>query len=188
MYQRKKTLANPSYNTKPLMARNDQNEIFLKAYTDYSDAIFRHCYFRLYARDRAKDLTQETFMRAWEYIAKGNTVDNIRAFLYRIANNLVIDESRKKTSVSLEVMREQGFEPSFETASAMDTVIEAKRVIAAFKRIDPAYRDIVLMRYIDDMTPKEIAHVLGESENAVSVRIHRGIKKIKELFPETKEL
>jgi len=51
-----------------------------------------------------------------------------------------------------------------------------------------SYREVLVMRYIDDMAPKEIAHILGESENAISVRLHRGIKKVKELMERPKRI
>ena len=48
--------------------------------------------------------------------------------------------------------------------------------------LDEKYRDVVLMRYVDELSPKEISEVVGESENNVSVRIHRGLKQLKEIL------
>ena len=76
-------------------------EAFTKAYDELSDAIFRHCWFRIGDRERAKDLMQETFTKSWQYISRGEKVDNLKAFLYRVANNLIIDEYRKKKELSL---------------------------------------------------------------------------------------
>src|SRR3989344_4975700 len=84
-----------------------------KAYDDFADAIFRHCYFRLSNRERAKELMQETFMRVWGYIERGNTIEftKIKPFLYKTASNLIIDEYRRnKNEVSLDRLREDGFE------------------------------------------------------------------------------
>lgn len=87
---------------------------FLKAYDDYSQAIFRYCYFRVFDREQARDLVQETFMKTWEYLASGKEVQNLRAFLYKVANNMVIDLSRKKKSLSIEDLAEKGFDPLVE--------------------------------------------------------------------------
>ncbi len=151
---------------------------FLEAYDKYADAIFRHCYFRLMDRERARDLMQDVFLRTWDYLQKGATIENIRAFLYRVANNLVIDSVRKKSAVSLDFLQEQGFDPAKEEkAGATGEVSEVLRYVSL---IEPQYRDVLLMRYVDDMGPKEIAEILEESENAVSVRLNRGIKKLRE--------
>ena len=79
---------------------------FLKAYDEYSDAIFRHCYFRVSDREKAKDLTQDTFTKTWEYVLKNGEVTDLRAFLYKVANNLIIDTYRKKKEDSLDDMME----------------------------------------------------------------------------------
>ena len=76
-------------------------QLFFEAYEAYADAIFRHCYFRLNDRELAKDMMQEAFTRTWEYVQNGNNPTNIRAFIYRVASNLIIDHYRKKKSYSL---------------------------------------------------------------------------------------
>mgnify|MGYP003394269003 CR=1 FL=1 len=157
---------------------------FIKAYDDYSDAIFRHCYFRVYNRDTAKDIMQETFAKTWQYLVEGGEIENIRAFLYKTAINLVIDLSRKKKAVSLETLQESGFEPSYDDSKDLNNSIEVRRLLKIATKLERDYQDIVIMRYVDDLSPKEIAEIVGESENNVSVRIHRGIKKLKELLNE----
>ena len=151
---------------------------FLEAYDTYADALFRHCYFRVFERERAKDLVQEVFMRTWEYIVKGNSVKNIRALLYRIANNIIIDEWRKKKAVSLEALQEQGFQPQA-SSRPMEVVMEGKEAVLILQKVEPLYREVLVMRYIDDMSPKEIAEVLGVTADVVSVRIHRGLEKVR---------
>ena len=81
-----------------------REEEFLTLYDAYADAIFRHCFFRVYERERARDLVQETFARTWEYAAKGNAVENARAFLYRVANNVIGDEVCEKKETSPDAM------------------------------------------------------------------------------------
>lgn len=153
---------------------------FLQAYDSLSDAIFRHCYFRVYDRDRAQELMQDTFMKTWEYLARGKKVDNLKAFLYRVANNLIIDSTRKKKESSLDAMQELGFEPISNT-TAPDVLTEASRFVALLAKIEPMYRIPVRMRFLDDLSPKDIAIALGESENVVSVRIHRGVAQLRKL-------
>lgn len=155
---------------------------FIKAYDAYADAIFRHCYFRVYNRELGKELMQETFTRTWDYMVKGNEVKNIRTFLYKIANNLIIDHVRKKKELSLETLQETGFEPSHTTKDDVHTHIDAERVIEVIEKLDEMYREPVLMRYLDGLKPKEIAELLNETVNVVSVRINRGVKQLRELL------
>ena len=86
--------------------RNTTNDTFLTAYDKYADAIYRHCFFRVFSKEKAEELTQETFMRTWQYLEDGKEVLNLRAFLYRVANNLIIDHSRKKKEERLDNFHE----------------------------------------------------------------------------------
>ena len=154
-------------------------EEFLQAYDQYADAIFRHCYFRVFDRERGKDLMQDTFMRAWEYIAKGEKVLNMRAFLYRVANNLIVDEARKKKEASLEKLQEEGFDPSTDDTQHWKNRIDSDRVLESLVHIDESYRSILVMRFVNDLSPSEIAEITGESANTISVRIYRGLKQLR---------
>ncbi|MDO8515820.1 MAG: RNA polymerase sigma factor [bacterium] len=162
--------------------KHDTEKMFMEAYEAYADAIFRHCYFRVSDRERAEELAQETFMRAWDYVAKKGNIDYMKPLLYRIANNLVIDEWRKKKSVSLDDMQEGGFDVVGVRAEEITHALDAKALMPYLDKLEPMYRDAVVMRYIDDMSPKDIAETLGIRENAVSVRIHRGLEKLRSLI------
>jgi len=154
-------------------------EQFVQAYDQHADAIFRHCFFRVHDRERARDLMQETFTKTWKYMADGGAIENIRAFLYKVATRLVIDEWKKaKKESSLEDLQEKGFEPGAEDRffGQLEVDTEAKSML---QKIDPRYRDVIVMRYLEELSPKEIGLILGESENAVSVRIHRGLKQVR---------
>src|SRR6185503_9024516 len=130
------------------------NEIqaqFLSAYDSYEAAIYRHCFFRVYNKTRAEELVQETFMRVWQYLMQGKTVDNIRAFLYRVANNLIIDESRKKKEESLEVLMDKspGFEPSYSGHKTMEKKVLYNEVLEDMEELPPDYKDILMLRYVN---------------------------------------
>lgn len=155
-------------------------EGFLKAYDAYADAIFRHAYFRLGDRDRALDVMQDTFCRVWKSYGSGESVGNMRALLYRIAGNLVIDEIRKKKTLSLDALAEDGFDPeaSDDGSMARETYGE---IIALMREMEEEDRVPLLLRYVDDLSPKDIAETLGITENAASVRIHRALAKVRAL-------
>ena len=164
---------------------DDLEREFLAAYERDADPLFRHCLARVRNRELAKDLVQETFTRTWDYMAGGQTIEHTRAFLYRTLNNLVVDTMRKKRSVSLDVMHEEeGFEPADEHPSDPGPEIreEARAALRLLSSLDETYAAAISLRYVEGLTPSEIAKILNVSENVVSVRIHRGLKRLRELW------
>ena len=163
------------------MRRTTEDE-FLAAYDQHADAIFRFCYAQTGEREAAKDAVQETFVRTWKYLADGRRVKELRPFLYRTARNILIDNHRRDRTDSLDALSEHGFDIGDKTD--MTVAIDATLAVKAMQRLEPGYREAVLLRYVHEMSPAEIAQVTGEKVNAISVRIHRGLEKLKELFRE----
>jgi RNA polymerase sigma-70 factor (ECF subfamily) len=163
---------------------------YLHAYEEYSDPLFRHAFFRLSNRDRALELVQDTFLKAWDYLIGGGEIEQYKAFLYRILNNLVIDEYRKKKSSSLDEILEDDTgdmdmrlsEGSVrETEEEFDERESIEMIRARIPELPDTYREVITLRYVDGFSPKEIASMISLSENVVSVRIHRGTQKLREL-------
>ncbi|OGH67546.1 MAG: hypothetical protein A3C15_03210 [Candidatus Magasanikbacteria bacterium RIFCSPHIGHO2_02_FULL_50_9b] len=161
---------------------HSSDQQFIRWYDDYADAIFRHCYYRVFDRERARELMQETYTRAWEYVRSGKNVENARALLYRIANNLVIDEARKRSSnptyatSSLEELHEHGFDPvsRHDHLHELVTTDEVRRILEG---LNDDERSLILMRYVDGFGPQDIARILSETPNVISVRLHRCVQK-----------
>ncbi|NOS66814.1 MAG: RNA polymerase sigma factor [Candidatus Peribacteraceae bacterium] len=160
----------------------DIQDIFDRSYADYADAIFRHCAFRLMNRERGKDLMQEAFLRLWVELGKGVEVLNMRAFLYRIANNLIIDDVRKKKEMSLDELQETGWDKGEDKTQEMQSRVLFHDILATLKSMKPDDRELIVMRYIDGLTPADIAEVLSEAPNTVSVRLHRAVKELRSLM------
>ena len=172
-----------------------EEEAFKKAYEQYSDELFRHCSLRLPDRERALEITQETFVRVWEYIVKGKgeEIRSFRPFLYRTLHNLIIDEYRKAKTQSLEALVDAEEGESIEAllptdnTNTMETAInrfDGNMVLEKLQGLPDLYREVLVMRYVESLSLKEIAEALDERENAISVRIHRGLKKLRSLMEE----
>lgn len=165
------------------MSTNQEKEKqFLEAYDKYADAIFRYCYYRVFDRDKAKDYVQEAYTRTWKYIGEGHEVENIRALVYRIANNIIIDGVRKKKSISLNQIMEKGFAPKTDPREKTENYFMGKDIINLVKSLDEKYRDVILMKYVEDLSTKEISMALNETENNIYVRLNRGLEKVKEIL------
>ncbi len=151
---------------------------FEKIYNEYADHIFRYCFFRVSNREVAKDLTQETFIRTWNSLEKGKQIENIKAFLYRVATNLVIDYYRKHKEVSLDLLKENGFDFVKEGEETID-FMELQWVLKEMRQLPEKYQKVLTLRYIEDASPGDIAKTVGISENSASVLLHRGVKMLK---------
>lgn len=154
---------------------------FIAAYDEFSDSVYRHCVIRVSNRDEAVDIMQETFMRTWDYMQNGGKVRNMKAFIFRVANNLIIDWYRKKKPVLLDDEQAVSI-PDEEHSDNPEKLVEHEEILAFLKMVDEPYRTAITLRFVEGFAPKEIAKILGESENTISVRVHRGLKKLRECF------
>jgi RNA polymerase sigma-70 factor, ECF subfamily len=158
---------------------------FEKVYKEESDAIFRFCFLRVSRREEALDITQETFLRLWQTMRGGKIVRNKRTFLFTIAHHLIIDWYRKKKSISLDMIIEERvngeqdlFEDTFHTKDT-ELAAEGRYLLDKLNELPETYRQPVYLRFVEDMSPKDIGKILGISTNATSVRINRGLFELR---------
>ncbi|HEU0085357.1 MAG TPA: RNA polymerase sigma factor [Candidatus Paceibacterota bacterium] len=161
---------------------NNTERKFTEACEEHFDALYRYCFFKTSSRDTAQDLVQETYLKAWNYLMKGEEIKNLKAFFYRILNNLIIDEYRKKKTVSLDLLSEKGFDPGVNETERMENQIDGERAMKLLKKIPEMYREVIFMRYVQELSLKEMADILDQSENAIAVKVHRGLKKVEKFF------
>lgn len=168
------------------MANNEKRKQFEKLYEREADPLFRFCLLRTSSREQARDIVQETFLRVWKAVMEGTPIAHERAFIYTVARNLVIDWYRKGRTESLDALLEED-EGTFDVAeegSAERAALsfEAKEAITAIRNLGPKYRDVVYLRLVEDKQPQEIAELLGLKVNVVSVRINRGLLRLRASF------
>jgi RNA polymerase sigma-70 factor (ECF subfamily) len=159
--------------------------VFMRSYDEHADALLRYCVFQTSNREVAVDILQDTFTKTWLYLQDGKEIDNIKAFLYKVAKNLIIDYRRKKKSYSLDAITETGveFATEDETENIKDN-FDKEFIIGKMENLGEEDREILTMRYINEMSIKEIGDVLELTPNNVSVKIHRAIEKMKKILEE----
>jgi RNA polymerase sigma-70 factor, ECF subfamily len=125
----------------------------------------------------------------WTYIKNGHAVEQYRPFLYKVLNNLIIDEYRKQREQSLDALLAQDgvTEGSFselveDTTEALAATLDGKQAFTLVATLPDVYREVLLFRFVDGLGPKEISELVEESENVVSVRIHRGLKLLRDMI------
>src|SRR3989344_7003415 len=159
-------------------------EDFIAMYDTFAPRIYRHAISRVGERKAAEDIASQVFLNAWEYFgSSGKSIENTRAFLYHIAHNLITDHYRKKKheTVSLESLPEH--HRVFRTDRTAHGRAEEQEVVSEIERslgmLAQEYRDMVVWRYVDELSIEEIVALSGKSSNAVYVTIHRAIKKLR---------
>lgn len=171
--------------------KGNHEERFLKAFEEYSDALFRHAFLRVSDRERAIDIVHDTYTKVWSYVRSGHEVETFRPFLYKVLNNLIIDEYRKTKEASLDALFEiEGVdEGSFDdltsnNVESLAATLDGKQAFALLEELPDTYREVIILRFVDDLGPKEISKLIEESENVVSVRLHRGLRLLRERIEE----
>ncbi len=165
--------------------KRDMNHTFETIYEKESDAIFRFSLVRVSDREQALDITQETFLRLWQSLQKGEEIQNNRAFLFTIAHRLIIDWYRKKKSLSWDKIFWKGDSEEIDivdektTEINLSTLAEGRYLMDKINELSPSYRDPVYFRYVENLSPPEIGKILGISANATSVRINRGLIELR---------
>jgi RNA polymerase sigma-70 factor (ECF subfamily) len=153
------------------------------AHQSYNKGLNLHAFFKVNNHDTGEDLVQETFMKTWKYLVRGGKIDIIKAFLYHVLNNLIIDEYRKRKTTSLEILTEKGFDPHSDDSESerVSNMIDGKSASLFIQKLPDAYKKIMHMKFVQDLTIKEISLITGQTRNAVTVKIHRGLQKLRVL-------
>lgn len=165
---------------------------FGKVYDQYVDRIYRFAFLKVSSQEVAEDIASETFLRGWKAVQNpGVEIENVSAFLYQIARNLVTDFYRKKGKVKIVSTENVTIVQSpalhncdiyKEQVSPLEEVeieMEMKGVQKALSQIKPDYQDIVIWHYLDELSVPEIAKILDKSEGAVRVQLSRALKALR---------
>lgn len=177
----------PEIHIKPL---NINKESFAALYDEYIKSIYRFIYFKVNSKEEAEDLAAETFLKAWNFLSRvgnSNKVHNFKAFLYQVANNLVIDFYRKRSLLPISLNDGEWEDANIpdEKLSGIDKIKkddDAAELKKAFKKIPENYSSVVIWYYLEDLEIAEIAQILGKSEGTVRVTIHRALKALKKVL------
>jgi len=155
---------------------------FGRIYDLYVDKIYRYFSFRMDAEE-ALDLTENVFLKCWQNINKYKpTTAGFKAWMFRIAHNLLVDYyrySRTHQELTEKIKDESdGGDPKFLAEKSMNSL----RLRSAMLRLKDKHREVLVLRFINDLGNDEIAKVLGKSEIYVRVLQHRAIKELKEIL------
>lgn len=150
-------------------------------YDTYQPKIFRFVFVKVGRREDAEDLTHQVFLNAWQHIHEyKHRGFPFSSWLYQIARNLVIDHYRSgKEHLPIDDIDPELFARPDTAAATAEWEFTREQVMAAVQRLKPDYQDVIIMRFVDDLTPREVAKALGKTEGSVKLIQHRAIRELK---------
>lgn len=152
------------------------------AFTDYEKMLLQHAFAKTSDQGMSENMVQQTFLKTWIYLVKQGKIDLMKAFLYHVLKNIIIDEYRKPKAISLDFLMEKNFEPRVIETSSLINFIDGKAAMLLINNLPKKYKKIMQMRYIQDLSLIEIQRITGQSKNSVAVQAHRGLAKLKVLY------
>lgn len=157
----------------------ERQAILTAAHQDYEKGLNLHAFFKTHSSTVSEELVHDTFMKTWAYLVKGGEITLMRAFLYHILNDLIVDEYRKRKTMSLDILLEKGFEPSMNDSEYLFNALDGKAAVLLLSHLPEKYKKVMRMRYIQDLSLQEISLLTGQSKSTVTVQVHRGLEKLK---------
>jgi len=162
-------------------AKKGEADAFGWLYDKYVSQIYRFIFLKVGVKQEAEDITHQVFLNAWMNIASYEERGHpFSSWLYRIANNAVIDYYRGRKNIqSLETTAGENLQELPELEKNLDKLQDLKLVQAALARLESDQQNVLIMKFIDDLSNKEIAATLNKSEGAIRVIQHRALKQLK---------
>ncbi len=160
-----------------------ESSAFGLLYDHYQPQIYRFVYVKVSRREEAEDLTHQVFTQAWQNIQNYKDFGfPFSSWLYRIARNEIIDFYRgRRQNVAIDDVDPEFFAVQSEGPATVDQNLEIQRVLASLRTLKAEYQDVIIMRFIEELSLKEVAAALEKSEGAIKLIQHRALKELQKL-------
>lgn len=174
------------------LSRRRNPQAFGELYERHAVRVYRHACTLVGNRDDAEDITAQTFLRAWQAIGRYRWVGRpLSSWLLTIAHNLAVDHVRGNQNGNHNGNEPVEIQPTGKTAHNPEEVcqlhVETERLRNAIMRLKPAEREVVLLRFVDDLSYDEVARMLGKTVNAVRVSQYRALCNLRRLVAERED-
>lgn len=150
-------------------------------YERHMNAIYRYIYFRVGDAEQAEDMTEDVFLKAWEALPKYRTREHpFTSWLYRIAHNLVVDYYRRNKTVE-EMLDSNLIVKEYPDPLPEEVVVERqnyKELVNAIKQLDDDEQEVIILRFVEGLSHKQVAQIIGKSEGASRVIQHRALAEL----------
>jgi RNA polymerase sigma-70 factor (ECF subfamily) len=163
-----------------LAAQRDRGA-FDVLYRRYLDRVYGYAFYQLRDHHDAEDATERTFLAALRALpAFRHEGATFRAWLFRIAHNTILNARRSRFRRRTEPLPEgmERIAPNADPASLVLEADEGRRVLRAVAELPDDRRQVVLLRFVDGLSSREIGQVLDRSEGAARVLLHRALRDL----------
>ena len=162
-------------------AKNGESAAFGQLYDRYLPQIYRFVFLKVGRKQDAEDIAQQVFASAWQNVNRFEFKGfPFSSWLYRIASNAVIDYYRTyKTNIDIEQVPEDLFSEHMSDDERIDAAMNVRVVRAALATLEQDQQSVLLMKFVDELSNKEIADALQKTEGAIRVIQHRALKQLK---------
>jgi len=161
--------------------RGDQGA-FAKLYNEYVEQIQRFVLFKISDQNKAEELVNIIFTKIFHYLLKKEKIENFRALLYQTARNSIIDFYRigNRYDVSLDevIKKEVGKETDLD--EKFDLKLDLEKISKAMLKLPEKYQEIIVLRFVEELSFKEIAKMLSQSEANIRQIASRGLKLLRQ--------
>ncbi len=168
--------------------KSRDKEAFIKVYDESVNDIYRFVYFKIGSKEEANDITSMVFLKTWNHIQNNSLEDSktLRALLYKIARNTIIDHYREtgnKITASLddEENKIDVVDEAQDPQEKMDNEANLELIKSKLPLLKEEYREVIIMKFINDLTLEEIADISGKTKGNVRVLLHRALGALKDL-------
>jgi RNA polymerase sigma-70 factor (ECF subfamily) len=164
-----------------LVARAREDGVaFAELYDFYLPRIYGFIYRRVQDRCVAEDLTSMTFQRALENVRRTDfRNESFGGWLYRVASNVVVDHVRRdRRFVSMSEFDDRE-EPGDMALDALAAALDRDQLRRALRELPNNHREVLVLRFYDDLDVPEICAVLGCSRETMAVRLHRALRALR---------
>jgi len=168
--------------------KSHDKEAFIKVYDESVNDIYRFVYFKIGSKEEANDITSMIFLKTWNHIQNNTLIDSktLRALLYKIARSTIIDHyrenSNKKTaSLDDEENKIDVVDDGQDPQEKIDNEANLNLIKSKLPLLKEEYREVIIMRFINDLTLEEIADISGKTKGNVRVLMHRALGALREL-------
>jgi RNA polymerase sigma-70 factor (ECF subfamily) len=160
-----------------------EKEALAELYDRFSPGIFRYALRLLGEADLAEECVAETFSRLLHGLRAGRGPDRyLQAYLYRIAHNWIADHYRRHPLPALSLEEDWLIDGELEPHQEMVDKMEREQVRAALVRLSPDQRQVIVLKYLEDLPHEEIAQVMNKPVGAVKALQHRGLAALRRLL------
>jgi RNA polymerase sigma-70 factor (ECF subfamily) len=163
--------------------KSGNHEAFGQVYDILAKPLYRYISFRM-PEDEREDLLEGVFLKVWENLKKYKKQQNgFSAWVFRIAHNLIADfyRSRKMDLVELdfEIADE---ERTHSPVRFTQNSLHAEALGNALKKLTPIYRQIIVLKFINELSNKELTEILGKTEGALRILQFRALKSLRQIL------